>query len=122
MREVWWGVCHTGEAAWGLSRGWRDVAASPVRLWDAGQVLPWSLWPEPGPASTLRFSFFTFSFIFLTPKLFCIGVWPISNMIASDAQSGTQPSNSPPIQAGRQHGAEFPLLYSRFSNTLILSR
>ena len=30
MREVWWGVWHTGEAAWGLSRGWIDVSASPA--------------------------------------------------------------------------------------------
>ena len=89
-----------------------------------GQLLPWSLWPERGPASTLSLFFFfsNFSFISLTPKPFCIEIWLINNVMLQMHSAGTQPSiymcpfspKLPPIQAGTQRGAEFPLLYSRF--------
>lgn len=57
MREVWWGALTHRRGSLGPGAEAGGVAASPVRAADAGQVLPWSLWPEPGPASTLKFSF-----------------------------------------------------------------
>ena len=53
-----------------------------------GQLLPWSLWPERGPASTLSLFFFfsNFSFISLTPKPFCIEIWLINNVMVSGEQ------------------------------------
>lgn len=92
--------------------------ASPRELRDGvGRFFPWSLWPEPGPASTLRFSFSTFSFIFFADQTVLSWFGLIQTiMTASDAQSGlSHPTPLPPRLADLHE--QSPLLYSRFSST-----